>query len=295
MPTAVVRFHAPTKLAHRLSNVLEETLSLEENTVATFEDPQDESRWTVEIYSGPMTEPNELLQRVNAILGDDAKVVELQADSIEDADWVAASLEGLAPVRAGRFFVHGGHDSHRVPANALGIRVEAALAFGTGHHGTTLGCLLALDDVLKREQPAKVLDLGTGTGVLAIAVAKALKRAVLATDIDPVSVRITRENAHLNRVGHLVKTEQADGFGTPIIAQNAPFDLILANILARPLMALSTGMVQRTRSGGTIILSGLLVSQERMVLASYAAQGMRLIARRHIDNWATLVLRRGRG
>lgn len=293
MPTATVRFRAKIDLARRLSNQLEEALPLDEITVASFEDPEDETFWTVAVYSGPMGEPEPLQKMVELALGDELAKVELEASTIEDADWVAASLEGLAPVKAGRFFVHGGHDAFRVPINSHGIWVEAALAFGTGHHGTTLGCLLALNDVLKRENPRRVLDLGTGTGVLAIAAAKALKREVLATDIDPVSVRIAGENAKLNRVAHLVKTAHADGFGTPVISQNAPFDLILANILARPLMQLSTGMVQRIRPGGTIILSGLLVHQERMVLASYASKGMRIIARRHIENWSTLVLKRG--
>lgn len=293
MPTALVRFRAEKDLAHRLSTLLEEALPLDEITVSSFEDQADEAYWTVTVNAGPMSETGPLQEMVEQALGDAKGSVDLEVDTIEDADWVAASLEGLAPVKAGRFFVHGGHDAYRVPVNAHGIWVEAALAFGTGHHGTTLGCLLALNDLLKRESPRRVLDLGTGTGVLAIAAAKALKREVLATDIDPVSVRIAGENARLNRVPHLVKTALADGFGTPVISANAPFDLILANILARPLMQLSTGMVQRLRPGGTIILSGLLVHQERMVLASYASKGMRVIARRHIDNWATLILRRG--
>lgn len=293
MPTAVVRFQSDATEARRLSNLLEETLPLDENSVAAFENPDDESQWTVEVYAGPMTSPEDLLGTVTAALGEDARALELEAVTIQDADWVAASLEGLAPVRAGRFFVHGGHDAHRVPVNAHGIRVEAALAFGTGHHGTTLGCLLALHDVLKKNRPARVLDLGTGTGVLAIAAAKALKQQVLATDIDPVSVHIAAENARLNRVSHLVKTAEAAGFAAPIITENGPYDLILANILAAPLVALSTEMVRRVTLGGTIILSGLLVRQERMVLAAYAARGMRLRDRRHIENWATLVLTRG--
>ncbi len=293
MPTAVVRFQSDATEARRLSNLLEETLPLDENSVAAFENPDDESQWTVEVYAGPMTSPEDLLGTVTAALGDDARALELEAVTIQDADWVAASLEGLAPVRAGRFFIHGGHDAHRVPVNAHGIRVEAALAFGTGHHGTTLGCLLALHDVLKKNRPARVLDLGTGTGVLAIAAAKALKQQVLATDIDPVSVHIAAENARLNRVSHLVKTAEAAGFAAPIITENGPYDLILANILAAPLVALSTEMVRRVTLGGTIILSGLLVRQERMVLAAYAARGMRLRDRRHIENWATLVLTRG--
>jgi ribosomal protein L11 methyltransferase len=293
LPTAVVSFEASASEAQRLSNLLEETLPLDENTVSSFENSEDESRWKVEVYAGPNIAPEVLLKTVSEALGDEADRLDLKATRIEDADWVAASLEGLAPVRAGRFFVHGGHDSHRVPVNAHGIRVEAALAFGTGHHGTTLGCLLALEDVLKRRRPAKVLDLGTGTGVLAIAAAKALKRRVLATDIDPVSVRITGENAKLNRVGHLVTSAEAAGFASPAIARGAPYDLILANILAAPLVALSTDMVRHLAPGGTVILSGLLVRQERMVLAAYAARGLRLTARRHIENWATLTLTRG--
>ena len=140
-------------------------------------------------------------------------------DTVEAKDWVKASLEDLVPVPAGRFVVHGQHDRERVPANKLGIEIEAALAFGTGHHGTTRGCLLLLDHVLKAHQPRRVLDLGTGTGVLAIAAAKALHIGVLASDIDPPSVQVARENARLNQTGNLIEMIRATGFSAPQFAQ----------------------------------------------------------------------------
>src|SRR5262249_40834493 len=154
-------------------------------------------------------------------------------------DWVKASLEDLVPVPAGRFVVHGQHDRARVPPNKLGIEIEAALAFGTGHHGTTRGCLLLLDHVLKAHRPAKGLDLRTGTGVLAIAAAKALQVPVLASDIDPPSVRVARENAELNEVGRLVRVIRGTGLAAPDFTRHGPFDLVLANILANPLRQLA--------------------------------------------------------
>ena len=154
--------------------------------------------------------------------------------------------------------MHGQHDRARVPPNKLGIEIEAALAFGTGHHGTTRGCLLLLDHVLKTYHPRRVLDLGTGTGVLAIAAAKALQRAVLASDIDPVSVQVARDNARLNGVGDLVQVIRATGFSAPQFAQRGPFDLVLANILANPLRQMATPMARHLAPWALVILSGLL-------------------------------------
>ncbi len=293
MPTAVIRLHADAAGAARVSAVLEDTLPLDEMTVSSFEDPADESRWTVEVYGGPNVGTGHLETAVRAALGPDAAAFELQREELGDADWVAASLEGLDPVRAGRFFVHGGHDAHRVPANAHAIRVEAALAFGTGHHGTTLGCLLALDSLLKLRRPAAILDLGTGTGVLAMAAAMATRGPVLASDIDPVSVTITRENARLNRVAHLVDVVEATGFDAPQIRARGPYDLILANILAAPLIALAPDMARHAAPRATLILSGLLNAQERAVAGAYLARGFHLGGRRRISGWSTLTLLRG--
>ena len=168
------------------------------------------------------------------------------------------------------------------PPNKLGIEIEAALAFGTGHHGTTRGCLLLLGEVLRSHQPRRVLDLGTGTGVLAIAAAKALRRRVLASDIDPVSVRVARDNARLNGVGNLVEAICATGFSAPQFAIRGPFDLVLANILANPLRQMATPMAAHLAPSALVILSGLLPHQAQGVIASYRARG--LILRRHLQN-----------
>jgi ribosomal protein L11 methyltransferase len=178
-----------------------------------------------------------------------------------------------------------------VPANKLGIEIEAALAFGTGHHGTTRGCLLLLDDVLKAHRPRRVLDLGTGTGVLAIAAAKALQIKLLASDIDPLSVRVARENARLNEAGKLVETIHATGFSAPQFASRAPFDLVLANILANPLRQMATPMARHLAPSALVILSGLLPHQAQGVIAAYRARGLVLRRQIQVEGWSSLLLR----
>ncbi|MEO8321547.1 MAG: 50S ribosomal protein L11 methyltransferase, partial [Bradyrhizobium sp.] len=173
-----------------------------------------------------------------------------------------------------------------------GIEIEAALAFGTGHHGTTRGCLLLLDHVLKAWRPRRVLDLGTGTGVLAIAAARALHERVLASDIDPVSVEVTRENARLNVAGHLVQAITAIGFSAPQFAQRGPFDLVLANILANPLRQLATPMARHLAPSALVILSGLLTPQVPAVIAAYRARGLVPLRHLRIEGWSSLLLRR---
>ena len=175
MPTSVVRIFADQKRAEDLARLAGEILPLDDFSIAVSETKPDDPLWRVDIYAGPNTPPAALEAEVRNALGDRIGDLNVRTESIEDADWVAASLEGLDPVPAGRFLVHGAHDASRVLANTHGIQVEAALAFGTGHHGTTKGCLLAFDELLKRTRPRHVLDLGTGTGVLAIAAAKALR------------------------------------------------------------------------------------------------------------------------
>jgi len=213
-------------------------------------------------------------------------------DTVEARDWVKASLEDLVPVPAGRFIVHGQHDRERIAPNKLGIEIEAALAFGTGHHGTTRGCLLLLDHVLKAWRPRRVLDLGTGTGVLAIAAAKALRKNVLASDIDPLAVRVARENARLNGAGDLVQAVHATGFSAPEFSARAPFDLVLANILANPLRQMATPMAQHLAPSALVILSGLLPSQAQGVMAAYRARGLVLRKQLGIEGWSSLLMQR---
>jgi ribosomal protein L11 methyltransferase len=205
-------------------------------------------------------------------------------------DWVLESLHGLKPVMAGRFVVHGAHDRGCTPANRIGIEIEAAQAFGTGHHGTTRGCLLALDRLCKFVKPRRILDLGTGSGVLAIAAARSFRRGVLATDIDALAVRIARDNARLNRVGNLVCIRRANGIALPALRARAPFDLVLANILLTPLQKLASPLRPAVAAGGRVVLAGLLKSQANAALAAY--RRFMLERRIELDGWTTLVLKR---
>ena len=215
-----------------------------------------------------------------------------ERETLPDIDWVARSLEGLRPVRAGRFFVHGGHDRALSHIGSIAIEIEAGLAFGTGHHGTTAGCLETIDRVVRRERPRNALDLGTGSAVLAIAVAKLARIPVLATDIDPVAVRVARQNARLNGASAYVRAVTATGFHHPAFATNAPFDLIVANILARPLMQLAAGMAKHIAPGGSLILSGILDRQRDAVVAAYVGQRFRHVTTLHREGWVTIHLKR---
>ena len=210
--------------------------------------------------------------------------------TLPDTDWVRHSLKGLAPVVAGRFFLHGSHDRERRRHGGVPFEIDAGTAFGTGHHGTTAGCLLALDAILKQRRPERILDLGCGTGVLAIAATLATKRNTLATDIDPEAVRVTELNAALNGVAPLLHGVTAPGLKHTRIAHGAPYDLIFANILARPLISLAQGLTSILAPGGNLILSGLTRDQVRWVLAAYRNRGLIPTHTLLLGNWATLVL-----
>jgi ribosomal protein L11 methyltransferase len=211
---------------------------------------------------------------------------------LPDVDWIKLSQEGLPPVRAGRFFVYGAHDKGRVPDGVIPIRIEAGMAFGTGHHETTALCLTALSDLSWRRAFRNVLDLGCGTGLLAIGASKLWKRRVLASDIDPVAVDITRQNARANGEGNLVAAFTADGMTHPSIAARAPFDLIIANILAAPLTQLAPAICRGVDRGGTLVLSGLLTWQENLVLSFYRPHGLKLRETLRRGPWSALVLER---
>ncbi|PBB40742.1 MULTISPECIES: 50S ribosomal protein L11 methyltransferase [unclassified Mesorhizobium] len=230
--------------------------------------------------------------RINGILADLALPKQVEREALPDIDWVARSLEGLKPVRAGRFFVHGAHDRDKRRSGDLAIEIEAGLAFGTGHHGTTAGCLELLEQVVLRERPGNALDLGTGSAVLAIALAKLAHIPVLATDIDPVAVRVAATNARLNRVKALVETVTAPGFHHPIFSRRAPFDLIVANILARPLMRLAPEMARHIKLGGSLVLSGILDRQRDAVISAYVGQSFRHVRTLHREGWVTIHLKR---
>jgi ribosomal protein L11 methyltransferase len=277
--------------AKRVVDLLNESFFEGQAAIAAFEGPN--GRWDITVHFEEAPDQPSIRELVRLAAGDDVALA-ITFDTIEAKDWVKATLEELVPVRAGRFIVHGHHDRSRVPPNKLGIEIEAALAFGTGHHGTTRGCLLLLDSVLRARRPRRVLDLGTGTGVLGIAAAKALQIKVLASDIDPLSVTTARENARLNRAGHLVQTIQAAGFSAPQFADHGPFDLVLANILANPLRQMATPMAEHLARSAVVILSGLLPHQAGGVIAAYRARGLVLLRHLQIEGWSSLLMRYGR-
>ncbi len=257
-------------------------------------------RWRVAIHF--VAAPNKAAVRaLVATAAGRAAAKALRFESVTAKDWVRESIAGLKPVAAGRFVVHGAHDRGRIPLNRIGIEIEAALAFGTGHHGTTRGCLLALDRICKslskpraipvRRHPApRILDLGTGSGVLAIAAARALRQKVLATDIDASAVRVARANVRLNRVGPLIEIVQADGVAARSLRRNAPFDLVFANILLGPLQRIAAPLAKLTAPGARIVLSALLPVQANAALAAY--RGFALERRIALEGWITLVLAR---
>ena len=258
---------------------------LEDATYSILEEDEARGVWRIDAYP---TSDDEADAFTNTLLG--FAGLKVAREALADADWLAMALSGLPPVRAGRFFIYGVHDRGRAPPNTVNLRIEAGAAFGTGHHGTTVGCLLAYDRLLKANRFARVLDVGAGTGVLAIAAARTGSAKAVGTDIDRVSVRISRENARVNAVN--VRFVHASGLGHRAVRADAPYDLVFANILARPLVSLSQPIKRALKPGGTVILSGLVRAQARFVLAAYRSRGFRLERRLYRDAWATLVLER---
>lgn len=272
----------PRSRAEALSDHLSEALEPEPQAVSLVEADERRDLWQVEAYYEDAPSPAALER-----LGPDA--AQLSIEPLPDTDWVARSLEGLSAVRAGRFLVHGSHES-LLPPGGVRLEIAAGTAFGTGHHATTRGCLIAADALLKRQRPRRILDVGSGTGVLAIAAAKVSRATALAVDIDPEAVRVTNANARLNAASGVVKAVLA------LPAGGAPenYDLIFANILAGPLITLAPRLVERLTPGGQLILSGLTMEQERQVAAAYRNRDLRLDRRLRFDNWSVLVFTRPR-
>jgi ribosomal protein L11 methyltransferase len=213
-------------------------------------------------------------------------------EALPALDWVAESQKGLPPLRVGRFFIYGSHAAAERPAAAIAIRIDAGQAFGTGHHESTRGCLLALDALARRGRPGACLDLGCGSGILAIAMAKLWRRPVLACDIDPLAVAVTRENARVNQVAPAVRAVLSDGPGRRPVVRSGPYDVIVANILAAPLAAMAGDLRRALAPSGCLVLSGLLRHQDGAIVARYRARGLRLIGRMVLGEWVTLVLSR---
>jgi ribosomal protein L11 methyltransferase len=289
-PTVVARLEAGAADAARgLLDQLAEVFDASEAVVSAYD---GSGGWTVAIHFNDP--PNETAVRALVGLAAGAAAANaLTFETLAAKDWVKASQEGLKPVEAGRFIVHSEHYRASVRPNRIGIEIGTAFAFGTGHHGTTRGCLLALDHLLKTQRPLRVLDVGTGTGVLAIAAARVLRRPVLASDIDGRAARVARENIRRNHAPS-VTVIHAAGLGMRQFREHGPFDLVLANILLGPLQRMATPMTRLLAPGARVVLSGLLTSQVSAALAAYRRHGLALEYRVVLEGWSTLVLRRGR-
>ncbi len=213
---------------------------------------------------------------------------------LPDIDWVAKVRRELSPVEAGRFFVYGSHDADKVPDGKISLQIEATVAFGTGHHGTTLGCLRAFDRLLDQGfNPARVADIGCGTAVLALAAAAALPQArITAGDIDRVAVDVAEANVAINGMQGRITCVEAAGFEHPVLAGEAPYDLVFANILKGPLVELAPAMAQHIAPQGLAVLSGLLAEQAEAIIAAYAGNGFSFVSREDIGEWSALVLKR---
>ncbi|MDD8024603.1 MAG: 50S ribosomal protein L11 methyltransferase [Paracoccaceae bacterium] len=254
-----------------------------------FEIEDGSERWEVGAYF--LEAPNEIVLDLLAAAHDAAPFA---VSELPETDWVAHVRRELAPVVAGRFFVYGGHDADKVPADGIPLLIEAAMAFGTGHHGTTLGCLSALDRMERAGLRAhNVADIGCGTAVLAMGAAKLWPETVLASDIDPVAVDTAAANVVANDLEGRVMCVEAAGFEHPQLKAAAPYDLIFANILKAPLIALAPDMGRYCAESGHVILSGILHDQADEVIAAYTAQGFNLTSRDEFGDWTTLVLQRG--
>lgn len=284
----VLRLTCDERRARAVADIIVETFDPTETAAAAFEE-ENGAYWAVEIYFAEAPDEQSIRDLIAAV-SDEETAQHAQFSQIAKQDWVQNALSGLKPVRAGRILVHGAHDRAHKRPNDISVEIEAALAFGTGHHGTTLGCLRALDQILKRRRPRQILDVGTGTGVLAIAAARLLRQAVASGDIDPVAVNTARVNAQRNGAGAFVRPVLAAGLRHPrLIGQ---YDLIFANILAKPLRLLAPAIARAASFDAELVLSGLLSRDVPGVLAAYRAQNFFLGQRGDIDGWATLRLSR---
>ncbi|AQX28237.1 MULTISPECIES: 50S ribosomal protein L11 methyltransferase [unclassified Bartonella] len=228
-------------------------------------------------------------QRFSRVLTIDSDKINIEI--LPNIDWVKQSLEGLKPVCVGPFFLHGSHERQNIPPNVLPIEIEANQAFGTGHHGTTFGCLEMITKVMQNENPKNALDLGTGSGVLAIGMAMLKPIAIIAADIDPIAIQVAQHNIKFNGVTEYVTAITVTGLSDDKITLCAPFDLIVANILANPLIEIAQDVAQALRKNGSIILSGILEEQRDDVLKAYVKKGLKHIETYLQQGWVTLHLK----
>ncbi len=280
------------KGATEILDILSEVFGEEDFAIATTEVDEKKDIWEASVYL-MADEEDEVRERIAAGIRHAFPKSVIEREVIPDIDWIAKSLEGLKPVRAGRFIVHGSHDRDKVKINDIAIEIDAGQAFGTGHHGTTAGCLEVIEEVMRARTVRNALDLGTGSGVLAIAVRKLKPVPVLATDIDPIAVRVAKENVRRNGIATGLRLETAPGFHSKSFREEGPFDLIIANILARPLIKMAPQLVTHLAPGGSVILSGILAAQRWKVLSAYNGAKLRHVRTIWRNGWVTIHLKHG--
>lgn len=279
---------ADKELAHTLAAGLQEMVEPAPDALTLFEHG---AAWKIDAYYADAPDGTALAAALAGVTGH--QVMAFDVAAVPDTNWVAMSQAALPPVSAGRFTIHGSHDKDRVPRGPNAILIDAGEAFGTAHHATTAGCLAAIDRVTRVRAYRNVLDLGCGSGVLAIAVARVAPRAlILASDLDRPSVAVAAENMRLNGVAHRIHVFPAAGLDHPFIRHAGRFDLLIANILAGPLIMLATQIAAAVEPGGTLLLSGLLIPQAPQVIAAYRASGFALVRHDRVYGWSTLELTR---
>ncbi|MBK9078893.1 MAG: 50S ribosomal protein L11 methyltransferase [Hyphomicrobium sp.] len=276
-------------LAHHAASTLQDFSEPAPDALTVFENGP--GKWRLEAFFNDWIEGRDVVAEIAPIMG--RALPPFVVEDVPDLNWVAISQAALPPVAAGRFVVHGSHDRGRVARGPTTILIDAGEAFGTAHHATTLGCLLAIDRLTRSEAFDTVLDLGCGSGVLAIAIAKALPGAdIIATDMDVQSVKVAAENMRVNGVANRIATAVATGVAHPWLRQSPPFGLVVANILAGPLIRLAPALARTVARSGTLLLSGILIPQAPQVIAAYRASGFQLERHDRIVGWSTLTLRR---
>lgn len=294
-PQATLWRLAVTVADEAAANVASAALESQVSAISAFETAPG-AEWRVEAYTDQ--EPDragleaaaEMVALAHGLESGEGLLATLTIESLAPRDWVRENQQSFPPLHVGRFFVYGSHHEGGVPAGSIGLLIDAAAAFGTGEHATTRGCLLALGSLAKRRRFRNVLDMGTGTGILAMAAAKLWSPNLLACDIDAGSVHVAAENLRRNGLAGRVRLRRSDGYRDAKVGRSAPYDLIIANILARPLVAMSNDLAAHLAPGGMVVLSGLLAWQAPMVVAAHRLQGLKLRRRIAVDGWITLVL-----
>lgn len=284
------RFLVPAQAVEAFLDALDGDLS-----VSAFEDPRRPDLWAIALIHQGEPDRAALLARLEPIASPWQMALDLEIGPIPSTDWLYRTAQSFPPQRIGRFWIHGSHVSEPPPSGAVPIRLDAGRAFGSGEHESTRGCLLALDRLARRRRLKRVLDLGCGAGILAIAAAKCWPARVLATDNDPVAVAVAADNAGRNGVASRVRCLVSDGYGSAVLRRSGPFDLILANILADPLCDMARATARNLAPGGIAVLSGLLDRQADRVVAAHRPWGLRRREKIDQGSWTTLVLGHARG